>query len=207
MADMLVTREELASLLQEDVDNATADLAIQIATGAVQAAAGQRLVQVLNDSAVLDLDELDTGQFLYLPEGPVTAVASVTVGATAVADYVTQLSRGRLWRALAWRNSLIASNWQQCAPSTVTVVYSHGYAVGDQKLQLARGIALELAKTAYNAADGTGAVLREQIDDYAVQYAQMATSVATVLDPNAPMARALRAEYGRPRRSAHLIKA
>lgn len=205
MADMLVTVPELASVMQQPLDTSTATLAIEIATGAVQAAAGQRIVQVVDDEVILDLDQLDDGNYLYLPEGPVTEVTSAIIGATTVTDYTTQLSRGRMWRALGWRTS--ALHWADCrTPSTVTVVYTHGYPTGDQKLQLARGVTFELAKTGYRAAEGGGAVLREQIDDYSVQYAQMAASVETALDPNGAYARALRRMYGRPNRSALLIK-
>lgn len=205
MADMLVTASELASVMQQDLDTASAELAIQIATGAVQGAAGQRIIQVTGDQIVLDLDDLDGGTYLYLPEGPVTAVTSAQVGATVVTDWTAQLSRARLWRSLGWRSSAVA--WGDCRiPSTVTVVYTHGYADGDQRLQLARGVVFELAKTGYNASAGTGAVLREQIDDYSVQYAQMAASIETALDPNGPMARALRRAYGLPRRSAQLVR-
>jgi hypothetical protein len=203
---MLITVPELASALQEDVDTATATLAIEIATGAVQAAAGQRIIEVVNDQVVIDLDELDTGQFLYLPEGPVTAVASATVGATAVTDFVSQLSRGRLWRSLGWRSSTLAGI--DCrTPSTATVTYTHGWPAGDQKLQLARAVVLELAKSAYSAAGGLGAVVREQLDDYSVQYAQMAASVESALTPDSAFGRALRRLYGLPRRSAQLVKA
>lgn len=205
MADMLVTAAELASVLQQDVDTATATLAIELATGAVQAAAGQRIVQVVDDEAVLDLDVLDCGPYLSLPEGPVTAVTSAQVGATVVTDYTVQLSRGRLWRSLGWRSAVLPY-WN--APSTVTVVYTHGYPAGHQKLQLARGVVFELAKTGYNAAAGSGAVVREQIDDYSVQYAEMAASIESALDPDGPLARALRRTYGRTGRgSVHLVRA
>lgn len=204
MADMLVTPEELASSLQKDLDTASATLAIEIATGAVQAAAGQRILQVVDDEVDLDLDELDGGLYLTLPEWPVTAVGSAAVGATAVTDFTPQLSRGRLWRALGWRSATLPY-WD--APSTVTVVYTHGYAAGDQKLQLARGVVLSLAGGAYDSAGGSSTVVREQIDDYAVQYAQMTASVETALNPDGPLARALRRAYGRPRRSARLVRA
>lgn len=200
---MLVTPSELASALQEDVDTATATLAIEIATGAVQGAAGQRIVQVVDDTLVMDLDQLDNDPYLNLPERPVTAVASAAIGATAVTDYTVQLSRGRLWRSLGWRSATLPY-WN--TPSTATVVYTHGYPTGHQKLQLARGVVLELAKTGYNAAAGSGAIVREAIDDYSVQYAEMAASIESALDPDGPLARALRRQYGRPGRSARLVK-
>jgi hypothetical protein len=204
VADMLVTAPELASLLQQDVDTATATLAIEIATGAVQSAAGQRIVEVIGDVLVIDLDAHDCSPYLSLPERPVTAVTSATVGATAVTDFTPQLSRGRLWRSLGWRSATLPY-WN--SPSTVTVVYTHGYPAGHQKLQLARGVTFELAKTGYNAVAGSGAVVRESIDDYSVQYAEMAASIESALDPNGSLARALRRQYGRPGNSVQLVKA
>jgi hypothetical protein len=195
MADMLVTAAELASAMQVDsVDTATATLAIEIATGAVQAAAEQRIIEVVGDEITLDLDALDCGPYLRLPEGPVTAVTSAAVGATAVMDFTSQLSRGRLWRSMGWRSATLPY-WN--APSTVTVVYTHGYPVGHQKLQLARGVVLELAKTGYGAAGGSGPVESEQIDDYSVKYARVSVAIEAALDPQGPLARALKRAYGR----------
>lgn len=204
MADMLVTAPELASAMEQDLDTASAELAIQIATGVVQSAAGQRIIEVVGDSVQIDLDVSDCSLYLNLPERPVTAVASATVGITAVTDYSVQLSKGRLWRSLGWRSATLPY-WN--SPSTVTVVYTHGYPAGHQKLQLARGVVLELARTAYNAAAGSGAIVREQIDDYAVQYAEMAASIETALDPQGALARSLRREYGRPTGSVRLVRA
>jgi hypothetical protein len=190
---MLITLAELAASLQEDVDNATGTLAIEMATGAVQTAAGQRIVQIIDDVALLDVDVHDRGFWLDLPEGPVTAVDAVLVGTLPVVDYTVQLSRGRLWRAYGW---LSATRPYWPMPSTVTVTYTHGYADGDQKLQLARAVVLDLAKTAYSTTSGA-TVVREQIDDYAVQYAAMVASVESALDPDGAIAKALRRQYGR----------
>lgn len=194
MADMLVTVPELASLLQQDVDTATATLAIEIATGAVQSVAGQRIVQVTNDVEIIDIDLQDRGFWLDLPEGPVTSVSAVLIGTLTVTDFTVQLSRGRLWRRYGW---LSATRPYWPMPSTVTVTYTHGYVVGDQKLQLARGVVFELAKTGYSAAARAGAIVQEKIDDYTVQYAQMAASIESALDPEGALARALRRQYGR----------
>jgi hypothetical protein len=196
MADLLATPSDLASVLQEDVDTATATLLLETATAAVQGVTGQRLVQVVADSVTIDLDELDDHHYLYLPEQPVTAVTSAAIGSTAVVDFTTELSQGRLWRAYGWRSTLIRYYPQ---PSTATVVYTHGFAAGDQRLQLARSSALQLAAASYvNASPG---VIREQIDDYQVQYA--ATSGMDVPDG---MATALRRQYSRRRRSSLLVK-
>jgi hypothetical protein len=198
VADMLVTLEELASYLQEDVDTATATLAIEIATGVVQAATSQRLISVTNETVTLYVDEYDTGQWIELPQLPVTAVGAVLVGATTVTDTTADLSRGRLFRSLGWR-SIALYPYNQ--PSTVTVTYSHGYATGDRMLQFARSIVLGLAGATYAAAPSN--VVREQIDDYAVQYTTAATAR---LDEMPGAVAALRRVYGRGPRSALLLK-
>ncbi len=196
MADALITQAELEAYLQQDVPDATAALIIALATAAVQAAAGQRLVQVIDDEVTLTIDGLDDGPWLYLPEGPVTAVGAVQVGATVVTDTVTDLPRGRLYRALGWRPSNL---YPHGAPSNVTVTYTHGYAPGDQRLELARAWVLSLA---VGVASNPVGVAREQIDDYAVQYA-----AATARMEAAPGAvAALRRYYARGRRSSLLVK-
>lgn len=194
---MLVTLEELASHLQEDIVTATGTLAIEIATGVVQAATSQRLIYVADDPFVLYLDEYDTGHYLELPELPVTAAGTFVVGATAVTDVTLDLSRGRLYRPCGWRSSTV---YPPYAPSTVTGVYSHGYAPGGRGLQLARSVVLVLAAAVYgNPSDAS----REQIDDYAVQYTETATAR---LDAMPATAAALRRAYGRGPRSALLLK-
>lgn len=197
MADMLVTLEELASYLQEDVDTATATLAIEIATGLVQAATSQRLIYVADDPFTLYVDEYDTSQWLELPQLPVTAFGTIAIGPTAVSDVTADLSRGRLFRRTGWR-SVALYPWNQ--PSTVTGIYSHGYQPGDRLLQLARSVCLAIAAAAYG--NPTGAT-REQIDDYAIQYTEAATAR---LDAMPATVAALRRVYGRGPRSALLVK-
>lgn len=197
MADMLASPSDLASLLQQDVDTATATLLIEAATAVVQATTGQRLVQMLGDVVALDLDEYDGGHYLDLPQRPVTAVTTVLIGATAVTDYSTQLRRNRLWRADGWRSTLIAYPSQ---PSQVTVTYDHGYPPGDQRLQLARGATLSLAAAPYG---NPGGVTREQIDDYAVAY----EAASARMEASTSLAALLRRQYGRGAGSVRLVKA
>jgi hypothetical protein len=197
MADQLITEAELEAYLQTSVDTPLAELAIDLATGVVQAACGQRLVRVVDDTVILSLDGHDGGPWLELPEGPVTAVGAVQVGATVVTDAVEDLPRGRLYRAMGWRPSNV---YPRGAPSTVTVTYTHGYPFGDQRLQLARGWTLTLAAGAVNNPSGA---TREAIDDYSVQYAAAA---ATQLEASPAGAALLRRVYGRGRKSALLVK-
>lgn len=198
MADKLATAEDLASILQDSaVDASTADLLLECATAVVQAAAGgQRIVQVEDDEVTLYLDDYDDVGYLTLPQRPVTAVSTVLIGETAVTDYYPQFSRNRLYRADGWRSTLVLYGDQ---PSTVTVTYTHGYAPGDQRLQLARSATLMLASRGY--VNPTGAI-REQSDDYAVQYAEMVARMEA--HPN--LTRSLRAHYGSASSSVRLIK-
>jgi hypothetical protein len=66
VADQLVTRTELAAFLQQGVDNATADLLIEMATGKVQAACGQRLISG-SSTVALTVDIFDGDPWLPLP--------------------------------------------------------------------------------------------------------------------------------------------
>jgi hypothetical protein len=196
MADQLATPSDLASALQQDVDTATATLLIECATAVIQAVTGQRIVQVVNDTQVLDLDEYDGGNYLVLPERPVTSVGTVLIGSTAVTDFSTQLSRNRLWRAYGWRSLLINYYGQ---PSTVTVTNTHGYAAGSQKLQLGRHAALSLCVGAYSSPDRATSV---HIDDYSATFEAMSLQLAA----SPFLVGNLLRQYGRPVGSAVLVK-
>lgn len=200
MADQLATPEDLAALLQQDVDTSTATLLTETATAVVQAVCGQRIVQVVADVQTLDLDEYDGGLWLNLPERPVTAVTAVLIGATPLVtptDYTVQLSRGRLWRSSGWRSTLLAY-YQQ--PSTVTVTYTHGWPAGHQKLQLGRSAVLALCRGVYSNPSGA---IRMSIDDYSEAYEAMAAQ----MECSEFLTAALRRQYGRPVGSIPLVKA
>ncbi len=198
MADQLADPADLGRLLQlPSINTASATLLVEIGTAVVQAETGQRIVQVTNDVLELDLDEYDGGPWLNLPERPVTAVATVLIGSTAVTDWSLQKRRCRLWRALGWRSTLIAYPDQ---PSTVTVTCTHGYAAGNQKLQLARGAVLSMISGLYSNPDGASSV---KIDDYAATYAAMERQLAA----SENLVRLLHRQYGRKVGSAQLIAA
>jgi hypothetical protein len=184
VADQLASPADLASLVQADVDTASATLAVEVATALVQSVVGQRLVQVLNDTEIV---YGGTDRTLRLSQRPVTAVTSVTYGGVLLSEGTAsgtwRLSPAGLWRDLGWTE-------YACDPSPVTVVYSHGYAPGAQELQLARGFTLALARGLFVNPSG---VVREQIDDYQVAYAEAAAAV----EASPGMAAALRRQYGR----------
>lgn len=196
MADQLATPEDLAALLQQDLDRSTTELLIECATAVVQSASGgQRILQVVDDVVHLDLDSYDAGQWLLLPQRPVMAVSSVLIGSLSISDWTPQYRRSRLYRPYGWRSTLILYPNQ---PNTVSVTYTHGYPEGDQKLQLARSATLSLAAQGYSNPDGA---VREQIDDYAVQYADMNAR----MEANPNLIAALRKQYGFAGNSARLI--
>jgi hypothetical protein len=185
VADMLATDEDLASLLQKDIDTASAVLALEIGTAVVQAAAGQRIVRATST------DEVVWGggdRLLVLPERPVVSVASVTYEGSALTEGTAsgtwRLAPNGIWRDLGWSEC-----WG--VPSPVTVTWTHGYLSTDQKAQLGRGVVLSLARGLFMDADGR--VVREQIDDYAVSYAEADASLET----KPSLIALLRKQYGR----------
>lgn len=187
MADQFATPSDLAARLQSDLDLSTATVLIESATAVIQAVAGQRIVEVVDDEVILDIDAFHSGAYLDLPERPVTEVSTVSIGATVVTDWVPVLRRSRVWRADGWRSTLTAYPSQ---PSTVTVVYSHGYPTGHQRLQLARGAALALSAGLY--ANPTGAT-STKIDDYAEAYEAMTAR----MEASPSLSALLRRQYGR----------
>lgn len=184
MADQLCTPLDLAAALQQDLDASTANLWIEVATAVVQAATGQRILEVEDDEITL---LGDTQSWLDLPQRPVTEVTSVELdGETVTAGTATGTYRrfgSRLWRDVGWAA-------YACEPSTVVVTYTHGYAAGAQELQLARGATIGIAKGGYTNPSG---VAREAIDDYSVAY----EAVSAALDASPHLKAALRRQYGR----------
>lgn len=178
-ADALVTPAELASWLQSDVDTATATLLIASATALVQAETGQRLVQVLGDTAVLDGSP---EAWLSLPQRPVTAVSSVTMQDANLGPVVLDSSQytvrgNRLWRAWGWQFSAIFMppvrmlGYQYLTyppPSQITVVYDHGRPAGHPDLEFARTAVLALCASAYANPNISRSVT---VDDYTETYA------------------------------------
>jgi hypothetical protein len=200
MADMLASLEDLASLLGRDannpINNASGTLALEVCTAVVQSAAdGQRIVQVVADTATVTGT---TEQFLRLPQWPVTAVSSVTLDGTALTAGAPgsgastyRLVGDRLYRGSGWQT--------YCGePSTVSFVYTHGYATGRQELQLGRGTALSLARGLYENPSG---VASEKIDDYAIAYA----AAAAALDASPALKAAIQKQYGPKARMVRIL--
>jgi hypothetical protein len=186
--DQLATLDDLAAKMQcsvSELDEASALLAIEGATAVVQATARQRLVRVDDDAITLSGGY---GPWLRLPERPVISISSAALDGTVLslgtAEGTYRLRGARIWRSCGWQTPCYG-------PSEVQIVYSHGYDLDDQDVQLARTITASLAAGAYEQPGG-GAVQREQIDDYSVAYA----AAAAQMEATPSLRSALRHKYG-----------
>lgn len=186
MADQLATPEDLAALLQQDLDRATAELLIECATAVVQEACGQRIVRA---QSTVQLDG-DRSQWLVLPQLPVISVDAVSLDGAALTDW--QLRGHQVHRPLGWFGL-------DSPLSTVEVTYTHGYAADDQALQLARTVVLSLAATVYS---NPAAARSERIGDYAISFAAAHEQAAAQMAATPFLRTALLRQYGR---SAALI--
>lgn len=184
MADQLASPEDLASAVQADVDASSATLAIEAATAVVQAACGgRRIVRVVDDS-----EEVwgTSDRILRLGNAPIVSITSVTYNGSALtlgtASGTYRRAKYGLWRDCGWI--------EYCnEPLPTTVVYTHGYADGDQALELGRAICLSLARGLFENPSG---VVREQIDDYQVAYSE----TAAALEARPGIRNLLRKQYG-----------
>lgn len=185
MADQLCAPEDLASLLEQDLDAYKAIMLVECATAVVQATCDQppqRLIAVEDDE--IELPGAASG-WLALPQRPVTAVTSVEVdGEALTVGTDCRLVGSRLWRNVGWASCA----WE---PTTVTVVYDHGYADGHQLLQLARSATLSLIKGVYG---NPGGATRLAIDDYSEAFEAMSAQ----MDASEFLVRRLQRQYGRP---------
>lgn len=182
MADLLASVAGLRALLKEDaagLSDEDATLLLEMATGAVQGAARQDLVEVTETVTLMG----DSESWFNLPQRPVTAVTSVKIDDAAVTDY--KRFGARLWRRIGW--ATIAGE-----PSAVEVAYTHGFADWDRHLAPANAAALALAAKA--AVNPIG-VIGMSIDDYRLQFGQSASSDLALLVPE-NVRKSLRRLYG-----------
>jgi hypothetical protein len=197
MADQLATPADLASLLQKDLDTASATLAIEVCTAVVQAAVdGRRIVKTTNTEIIYG----GRGAVLRLKQWPIVSITSVTYGTTL-------LTQGTTWGN--WTQTPVGvwrgPGWAECwgPPVGTTVVYTAGYdpAGSDsdkQALQLGRGVVLSLARGLFENPSG---VTSEKIDDYAVTY----EAAAAALEASPNLRALLRRQYGPKARMVQAI--
>lgn len=145
------TAEELASLLQRDLDTATAELVLDLASAAIRADVDQQIDQVEDDTVTIDPP---AARALLLPELPVTAVTAVKIGAVelvADTDYSwTPAGIIRRTGTAVTVNDLTVDGWRWgTAPKSIEVTYSHGYPAGHRHLDTCRSVCLQAAARAY----------------------------------------------------------
>jgi hypothetical protein len=180
MADRLVTDVELASFLQKDIDTATAWLVIELATGKVQEAAGQRLVAATS-TFLIDVPWGDCGPWLPLPQtaGPVGLVG---------AD-----RRGGIHRLVPALPAVVAPGRLECQQLGAVAGDRRRHARLPRRGAGARACPrLRVRAVRAGVRDPGSPVQSEQIDDYRVTYAE--ADAAMQVTPY--MRDQLRATYG-----------
>jgi hypothetical protein len=147
MADLLATPSDLNAWLQKTVPTDTALVALETATGWIQAELRQRVIAVATDTVIL------RGGYrsLWLPERPVTAVGAVTT--TDKKGVVTPRTLNTHYYVIRDELRFAGGYW----PELVTVTYSHGYT---QIPQAIRGVCLSAASRAY---DNSGSLRSEAV--------------------------------------------
>lgn len=113
----------LGITLTDPVDIARAQAAVDDALGLAQDYTRQSLTLVEGDTVTL-AQPSGYDRVLYLPELPIGEVSAVSIGVTPVLDWVPTV--GGIYRYWGWRQF---TEFTVHAPPTVTVTYSHGYAV------------------------------------------------------------------------------
>lgn len=126
------TRDELALVVGHTIDQARADLLLDLASASVAEAAGVPIAAAADATATLT----GTGnRVLLLPAWPVTDVSEVTVDGTAVSGY-TWTRSGELRRTAGWTLG-----------AEIVVTFDHGYAEAAVP-DAVKGVTLEVAARA-----------------------------------------------------------
>lgn len=151
------TPADLAAYLQRaafaaGAETTSAQLALDIATSIVIARTGQTFAVVTGDTVTLDTHG---GEDVFLPQRPVTAVASVVTrerGSTATTTRTLNVDYERRGDRLRWVG---VGYW----PYEVTVTYTHGYATIPDDV---KGTTLAVAAEILGNPDG---LARSAVDD------------------------------------------
>lgn len=151
------TASELASYLQEDVDNATANLLLTTASGLFDREAQTTFTPT---TVTWSTTQYPGCTQLDPPYRPVTAVSAVRVNGVAITGWYLRCNL--LYRAAGFG---VYRGWG-VPPDQVDVDLTYGYSTAGDDVKAS---VLETAATGY--ARPVGAVAMEAIDDYRVQYA------------------------------------
>lgn len=164
------------------LDENQVDLLLEIATGAIRDECGGQVIEQVAGDAI-EIRGVWAPE-LWLPQFPVTAIASIAIDGNEVDDTGWRFSRdGMVTRypgagiaapPLDGPDWVGRSHWG--GPDVlVAVTYTHGYA---QIPTSVKGICLDLVKRAIRAPDA-GAVIQETVASYSVSYSREAASTLT----------------------------
>jgi len=146
------TESELASYLQQDLDTASATLALTLASGEFSAAAETWWTPTSTTYKATAYGNCEVD----LPYKPVSAVSAVRINGNVITGWV--LRGDTLYRAAGFGYRY---GWP---PDALEVDLTHGYATAPDDVKLAT---LEIASGLY---DNPSGVVSEAIDDYTVRY-------------------------------------
>lgn len=148
---------DLASLLQQDVDTATATLALTKATALFD----QRSRSHWGGTLTTTYSKARSGEpEIILPFAPLTAVSQVRINGVVITPTYYTVIEQSVYRRIGW------GRWSAYPPDLVEIDYSYGYAAVTDDVAAA---VLETAAAAYLHPDP--AVVAETIDDYSYKSA------------------------------------
>lgn len=154
------TASELAAHLQQDLDTASANQALTLASGQFsQAACTWWEPQTVTYTT---LGAVATS--IRLPYRPVTAVTAVRINGAAVTGWT--LVNGTLWRSAGFGSAC------KVPPDEVEIDLTHGYTEAPDDV---KAVVIETAASGYSVP--VAAIVGESIDDYQVRYAAAAGGV------------------------------
>jgi hypothetical protein len=151
---LYATASELASYLQKDLDTASAELVLTIAS-ATFARAAER---AFTPTTTTYTDTVDGSDTVVLPYQKVTAVSAVRINGATITGWT--LRNGVLYRTAGFGYRYAFP------PDQIDVDLTHGETTAPDDV---KGAVLETAAQAYEVP--VGALASESIDDYAVRYA------------------------------------
>jgi hypothetical protein len=145
---------DLASFLQQDVDTATATLALTKATALFD----QRAKSHWGGTVSTTYSKARSGEpEIILPFAPLVAVSQARINGTVVTSTYYTVIEQSVYRRIGW------GRWSAFPPDLVEIDYTYGYATVTDDVAAA---VLETAAAAYAHPDPTAT--SEKIDDYAV---------------------------------------
>ena len=191
------TETELEAYTGATIATDRATILLDMATGAIQAYTNQTLSLVSSHTITLPGN---FGHLLTLPERPVTAVTSVTLGDTALVvdvDYVWDgkdgLYRGTKVDGILSVNGpdYLIDGWGDWGGpgAVVSVVYVHGFSTIPNDI---KGVCLALAARSLSSPDGVNS---ESVGSYSVSYSRTGGAVSLLAEEKALLDRYRRKVY------------